>query len=140
MNIVKSAAIVLALAASLAVNAQPTTIKHKGFECTTCHVDGKLTPPDAKTCLACHREESIVKAGERFNFESYFKDPRDGSEIRKEVAINPHDNFHYGRTDQCVNCHREHRPSTVTCVVNSAAGCCFIDSQCVGEGNSCFLP
>ena len=74
MNIVKSAAIVLALAASLAVNAQPTTIKHKGFECTTCHVDGKLTPPDAKTCLACHREESIVKAGERFNFESYFKD------------------------------------------------------------------
>ena len=82
---------------------------------STCHVDGKLTPPDAKTCLACHREESIVKAGERFNFESYFKDPRDGSEIRKEVAINPHDNFHYGRTDQCVNCHREHRPSTVTC-------------------------
>lgn len=78
MNIFKSAAIVLALAASLAVNAQPTTIKHKGLECTTCHVDGKLTPPDAKTCLACHREESIVKAGERFNFESYFKDPRDG--------------------------------------------------------------
>ena len=115
MNIFKSAAIVLALAASLAVNAQPTTIKHKGLECTTCHVDGKLTPPDAKTCLACHREESIDKAGERFNFESYFKDPRDGSEIRKEVAINPHDNFHYGRTDQCVNCHREHRPSTVTC-------------------------
>ena len=110
MNIFKSAAIVLALAASLAVNAQPTTIK-----CTTCHVDGRLTPPDAKICLACHREESIVKAGERFNFESYFKDPRDGSEIRKEVAINPHDNFHYGRTDQCVNCHREHRPSTVTC-------------------------
>ena len=94
MNIFKSAAIVLALAASLAVNAQPTTIKHKGLECTTCHVDGKLTPPDAKTCLACHREESIVKAGER---------------------LNPHDNFHYGRTDQCVNCHREHRPSTVTC-------------------------
>jgi len=88
MNIFKSAAIVLALAASLAVNAQPTTIKHKGLECTTCHVDGKLTPPDAKTCLACHREESIVKAGERFNFESYFKDPRDGSEIRKKVAIN----------------------------------------------------
>ena len=39
MNIFKSAAIVLALAASLAVNAQPTTIKHKGLECTTCHVD-----------------------------------------------------------------------------------------------------
>ena len=115
MNIFKSAAIVLALAASLAVNAQPTTIKHKGLECTTCHVDGRLTPPDAKICLACHREESIVKAGERFNFESYFKDPRDGSEIRKEVAINPHDNFHYGCIDQCVNCHREHRPSTVTC-------------------------
>ena len=52
---------------------------------------------------------------ESVNFESYFKDPRDGSEIRKEVAINPHDNFHYGRTDQCVNCHREHRLSTVTC-------------------------
>ena len=110
MNIFKSAAIVLALAASPAVNAQPTTISTRGSECTTCHVDGKLTPPDAKTCLACHREESIVKAGERFNFESYFKDPRDGSESAKEVAINPHDNFHYGRTDQCVNCHREHRP------------------------------
>ena len=26
-----------------------------------------------------------------------------------------HWHFHYGRTDQCVNCHREHRPSTVTC-------------------------
>lgn len=88
MNIVKSAAIVLALAASLAVNAQPTTIKHKGLECTTCHVDGKLTPPDAKACLAWHSEESIAKAGERFNFESYFKDPRDGSEICKKVAIN----------------------------------------------------
>ncbi|MFR4435490.1 MAG: cytochrome c3 family protein [Sutterella wadsworthensis] len=57
----------------------------------------------------------MAKAGERFNFESYFKDPRDGSEIRKKVAINPHDSFHYGRTDQCVNCHREHRLSTVTC-------------------------
>lgn len=115
MNMIKFAAFGIALVVSLAVNAQPTTVKHKGVECQVCHQNGQLTPPDAKACLACHQEDAIVKATERFNFESYFKDPRDGKELRKTVAINPHDNFHYGRTDQCVNCHREHRSSTVTC-------------------------
>ena len=85
MNIFKSAAIVLALAASLAVNAQPTTIKHKGLECTTCHVDGKLTPPDAKTCLAWDpkRASSRLRACPT---SSSFKD---NDERRSEIAIQP---------------------------------------------------
>lgn len=60
-------------------------------------------------------EDQVVKATEHFNFESYFKDPRNGKELREEVRINPHDNFHYGRSDQCINCHKEHQPSSVTC-------------------------
>lgn len=29
-------------------------------------------------------------------------------EIRAEAPINPFDNFHYGQSDQCLNCHNEH--------------------------------
>lgn len=90
-------------------------MKHKGLECTNCHAAGAFLPPDRAKCLACHAEEGIVKATERFNFESYFKDPRTGKEIKSLVKLNPHDNFHYGRSDQCVNCHKEHKKSTITC-------------------------
>ena len=100
------------------------TLKHKALQCSSCHVDlGKtgpkpgqrVTPPKKEACLACHSEESIVQAGAKFNFDAPFKDPKTGEKSVQHVEINPHDNFHFGRSDECVNCHKEHRPSVVTC-------------------------
>lgn len=89
-------------------------VKHKGLECLVCHQKG-FTPPKQETCLACHPSDVIVKATERFNFTTSFTNPKDGKATTSTASINPHDNFHYGRTDECVNCHREHKSSTLTC-------------------------
>lgn len=115
MNAVLLAAVALFMSATALSAEMP--MKHKGLECSSCHEAGAFLPPDRTKCLACHSEESIVKATEHFNFESSFKDPRTGREIKSLVKLNPHDNFHYGKTDQCVNCHREHSKSTLTCAL-----------------------
>ena len=108
-----------ALALSNAWASPAMTTKHKGLTCTSCHQTVKgstgMTPPDRKTCLSCHNEEAIIKAGEKFNFTTTFKDPKTGEVTMSTVEVNPHQNFHFGNTDQCVNCHKEHKPSTVTC-------------------------
>lgn len=109
--------IAAALAAALlsaSVSAQTVELKHKGLECAACHAKG-FTPPKQEACLACHASDDIVKATERFNFTTTFTNPKDGSTKTSVAPVNPHDNFHYGRTDECVNCHKEHKPSTLTC-------------------------
>lgn len=92
-----------------------TTLKHQNLSCTSCHKEGTQLPPDKNACLACHRLDDIVKSGEKFNFEFTFKKPKTGEVQTRLNRINPHDNFHFGQSDQCVNCHREHQPSTLTC-------------------------
>ncbi len=107
-------AVLCSLAAAAPGSSHPS-VKHKGLNCTSCHSSGQFSAPDKSKCLQCHQEEVIVKKGERFNFESTFTDPKTGNVSKQLVEINPHDNFHFGRTDQCINCHKEHTKSTVTC-------------------------
>lgn len=94
--------------------ASAVDLKHKGFECSTCHAKG-FTAPDRSTCLTCHTSDDIVKATEHFNFTTSFTNPVTGETKTSIAPVNPHDNFHFGRDDQCVNCHKEHKPSTTTC-------------------------
>lgn len=102
------------LSASLPATSADITLKHQGLECSSCH-QGGFVPPKPETCLGCHKPDDIVKATERFNFTTTFTNPKDGKTTTSVAPVNPHDNFHYGRTDECVNCHKEHKPSTLTC-------------------------
>lgn len=113
----KKSILLASLAAAVLSTALPASavdVKHKGLECTTCHKGG-FVPPKQETCLSCHKSDDIVKATERFNFTTTFTNPVDGTTKTSVAPVNPHDNFHYGRTDECVNCHKEHKPSTLTC-------------------------
>lgn len=88
--------------------------KHKGMPCLACHQKG-FTPPKTETCLACHNSDEIVKATERFNFEKRFRNPATGRTKKTFAPINPHDNFHFGREESCLSCHKEHKESTLLC-------------------------
>ncbi len=126
MKSIVAAALALALGSVALAAAAPNTApsanphaqlsqKHKAVPCVACHGKTPGTAPSRESCLACHNEEAIVRAGEKFNFTTTFVDPRNGEKQEQKVAINPHDNFHFSRTDECINCHREHHPSTLTC-------------------------
>ena len=41
--------------------------------------------------------------------------PKTGKETRHTALINVHDSYHFGRTENCFDCHREHKPSTNQC-------------------------
>lgn len=98
------------------VKAADLTFKHEGVACSACHTTGAGLPPPKAACVACHDENQLVKSTEHYNFVlSYFKDQATGKEYRKKAQLNPHDSFHYGRAEECINCHREHRSSTFNC-------------------------
>ena len=114
------------LFATTSAHAAGMTSKHaeNGVACATCHkssADGKgaaFAAPDASTCLGCHKQDAIVKATEKLNFEAVLVDPKTKKEKRHTALINPHDSYHFGRTENCFDCHREHQKST-----NACAGC-----------------
>ena len=63
---------------------------------------------DAKYGLFIHWGLYSILAGE-------WKDPKTG-EVKEHLArINPHDSYHFGKTEDCTDCHREHRPSVNDC-------------------------
>lgn len=107
----------LALAAfSFSAAAADFTSKHaeNKVECTSCHKAG-FTAPKADACLACHKQDDIVKATEKFNFTARLTDPKTKKEIAHEAKVNPHDSYHFARTQNCLDCHREHKPSVNAC-------------------------
>lgn len=78
--------------------------KKFGFDCATCHGDMK-SEKDAKPltneqCLSCHG--SYAKVSKRTGFLD-----KDGT--------NPHNGFHHADKLDCIDCHREHRPSRNYC-------------------------
>lgn len=113
------------LFATTSAHAAGMTSKHaeSGVACASCHKTSgdkvaAFAAPDASTCLGCHKQDAIVKATEKLNFEAVLVDPKTKKEKRHTALINPHDSYHYGRTESCFDCHREHQKST-----NACAGC-----------------
>lgn len=43
------------------------------------------------------------------------KNPKTGKVQEHVALINPHDSYHFGRTEDCSDCHREHRASVNDC-------------------------
>lgn len=114
------AALTACAAFSLDASASDFSSKHaaNGVACTACHGSGAgaaVKAPKASACLACHQQDAVVKATERLNFEAVLVDPKTKKEIRHTALINPHDSYHFGRTESCFDCHREHRPSQNAC-------------------------
>lgn len=97
--------------------ASGVTSKHaaNGVACTVCHKDGIGKVPSAQTCRTCHNQEFVIKATESLNFIARLKDPKSGKEITHTARVNPHDSYHFGREQDCTDCHKEHRASTNTC-------------------------
>lgn len=107
--------ILFAQAASAA--GMPSMSKHgqRGIACTVCHDGGKFAPAATQKCLACHKSDELVKKTDRLNYVSEMKNPKTG-EIKKHTArVNPHDSYHFDRTEDCTDCHREHRASVNDC-------------------------
>lgn len=86
-----------------------------GVPCVACHNNGIGVPPTAQMCKACHYQDSFVKATEKFNFTARLQDSKNGKEIVHTAHVNPHDSYHFGREEQCTDCHKEHRPSNNMC-------------------------
>lgn len=101
--------------ASGAAAAADMTKKHAALECTSCHAAGGFKAPEPQKCLGCHASDEIVKATERFNFTAKLTNPKTKQEVAHKALVNPHDSYHYGRTENCLDCHREHMPSVNAC-------------------------
>lgn len=95
----------------------PSMSKHaqRGVQCTACHDGSSFKPASASKCIVCHKQDSLAKKTERLNFISKMKNQKTG-EIKEHMAlINPHDSYHFGKTEDCNDCHREHRQSVNDC-------------------------
>ncbi len=55
------------------------------------------------------------KKTEFLNFEAKLKNPKTGKEEDHIALVNPHDSYHFGKSESCLDCHREHSPSTNEC-------------------------
>ena len=69
----------------------------------------------AQQCQTCHNQDQLAQKTDRLNYISRMKNPKTG-EVKEHLArINPHDSYHFGKTEDCTDCHREHRPSVNDC-------------------------
>lgn len=112
--------LVLAAASSFAAAQMPAAGKHaqRNVSCTACHKTSAFKPVPREVCVTCHKADALAAGTDRLNFKSRLKNPKTG-EIKEHVArVNPHDSYHFGETQDCADCHREHRPS-----VNDCAAC-----------------
>lgn len=117
-TMIKTTLLICLAAPIICVQAQmPQTSKHaaRGIQCTACHTTGKFEPVDAAQCRTCHKTEELAKKTEKLNYISKMKNPKTGA-IKEHVAlVNPHDSYHFGKTEDCTDCHREHRASVNDC-------------------------
>ncbi len=95
----------------------PQMSKHaqRNIQCTGCHQNGTFAPVPTAQCVTCHNQDQLAKSTERLNYTSRMKNPKTG-EVKEHIAlVNPHDSYHFGRTEDCTDCHREHRASVNDC-------------------------
>lgn len=88
-------------------------VKHN-LPCESCHQRANQKPT-METCLTCHSQDQIVKAAEHLNFTAKTKDPKTKAMKSHVARVNPHDSYHFDRTESCLDCHREHQPSQNAC-------------------------
>lgn len=119
--VIKAALLICTSLFAFSVQAQqmPQSSKHaqRGVACTSCHTGGKFEPVPAEQCATCHNADQLAKKTERLNYVSKMKNPKT-SEVKEHTAlVNPHDSYHFGRTEDCTDCHREHRQSVNDCAI-----------------------
>lgn len=120
MKLIYKAALLICssvFAMSVQAAGMPQSSKHaqRGVNCTQCHTTGKFEPVETKQCQTCHNQDQLAQKTDRLNYISRMKNPKTG-EVKEHLArINPHDSYHFGKTEDCTDCHREHRPSVNDC-------------------------
>lgn len=117
--IYKAALLICSSVFAMSVQAagMPQSSKHaqRGVNCTQCHTTGKFEPVETKQCQTCHNQDQLAQKTDRLNYISRMKNPKTG-EVKEHLArITPHDSYHFGKTEDCTDCHREHRPSVNDC-------------------------
>lgn len=114
----------LAALCAVATSSQGQTLKphhaKAGLVCTACHgpgaAKGRFEPPETAACLTCHGDRAaLIKRTAHLNKVVEQKDYQTGKVTKVTKDTNPHSGHHdQGRLD-CVECHREHRPSMNLC-------------------------
>ncbi|WP_290164465.1 cytochrome c3 family protein [uncultured Parasutterella sp.] len=117
-TILKTSVLLCSLIFAAAASAKmPQMSKHaqRNIQCTGCHQNGTFAPVPTAQCVTCHNQDQLAKSTERLNYTSRMKNPKTG-EVKEHIAlVNPHDSYHFGRTEDCTDCHREHRASVNDC-------------------------
>lgn len=74
---------------------------HKSLSCQSCHSDStQIQAPSKGDCLICHQsEENVAQRTAHLS----------------QKGVNPHDNYHYEKSMDCISCHREHSKSYDGC-------------------------
>ena len=141
MKLIYKAALLICssvFAMSVQAAGMPQSSKHaqRGVNCTQCHTTGKFEPVETKQCQTCHNQDQLAQKTDRLNYISRMKNPKTG-EVKEHLArINPHDSYHFGKTEDCTDCHREHRPSVndcATCHDVKARLCIFSRALFIGS-------
>lgn len=91
--------------------------KHKalGINCAQCHEQGIYNYTANKSCTQCHPQDTLIEKTNHLNFYSEMKNAKTG-EITKHLAlVNPHNSFHFGKTEECTDCHKNHSVSKNDC-------------------------
>ena len=106
-----------ALSASAFAAGAPQINKHaaKGVACATCHPGNRYGPVADTTCRKCHDTDKLAQKTARLNFESKMKNAKTGEVKSHTALVNPHDSYHFGKTEDCSDCHRNHRQSVNDC-------------------------
>ncbi|WP_282197495.1 cytochrome c3 family protein [Turicimonas muris] len=100
------------------VSAQMSSMsKHsaRGVQCTVCHQGTEFKPVPTSQCVTCHNQDALASKTDRLNFISKMKNPKTGEVKEHKALINPHNSYHFGKTEDCSDCHREHRASVNDC-------------------------
>jgi len=97
----------------------PSMNKHgdRGVTCQMCHEQEAYKPVPAEKCRSCHNGEDLAKRTERLNFTSKMKDAKTGKIKQHLALVNPHDSYHFGKTEDCNDCHRNHKTSVNDCAI-----------------------
>lgn len=121
MTLTKLAAFGILVLLSGAAVAQgiPSMNKHndRGVTCQMCHDQGTFKPVPAEKCRSCHNADDLAKKTERLNFTSKMKDAKTGAIKQHLALVNPHDSYHFGKTEDCNDCHRNHKASVNDCAI-----------------------
>lgn len=118
-KIILVTAVLLTLGMTSVSAQMPSISKHssRGVQCTVCHQGNEFKPVPTSQCIVCHNQDALAGKTDRLNFISKMRNPKTGEVKEHKALVNPHNSYHFGKTEDCSDCHREHRTSVNDCAI-----------------------